>query len=404
MNEILKTCKKYKRSGIATIAKKMGLYPYFHPITSEQGPLVIMENKEIIMLGSNNYLGMTGNTQVKTKAIQAMQEFGVGTTGSRLLNGTFALHDSLEKRLAHFLGKEDCVIFSTGMQANLGTISALLLCFDNSVVVSDELNHASIIDGITLSKIPNNRKVIFKHNDTKDLEQKLQQVPKGKGLIITEGVFSMEGDVPPLDSIVRLAKQYDAMIYLDDAHGVGVLGPEGRGVAAEFGLTKEIDVLMGTFSKSFASCGGYIAANKAICNWVRHHARSFIFSASMPPASCATVHAVLDLIEHDNSYRTQLLHVADQMRKGLRTLGFEIGLSTTPIIPIIIGDEIKTFQFYKKLFAHMPRGIFTNPIRAPAVPKGQELLRTSYMASMTDELVNDALSIFETVGKKMKFI
>lgn len=404
MNQIMKTCKKYKRSGIATIAKKMGLYPYFHPITSEQGPLVKMEGKEIIMLGSNNYLGMTGNKIVKEKAIQAMQEFGVGTTGSRLLNGTFALHDSLEKRLANFLGKPDCVIFSTGMQANLGAISSLFLCIDDAVLVSDELNHASIIDGVTLAKLPKDRKVIFAHNDANDLAEKIKCVPKGKGLIITEGVFSMEGDVPPLDKIVDIAKEYDAMVYLDDAHGIGVLGPEGRGAAAEFGVTKDIDVLMGTFSKSFASSGGYIAADKAICNWVRHHARAFIFSASMPPANCATVHAVLDLIEHDNSYRNNLLHIADLMRKGLKELGFEIGFSSTPIIPIIIGDEMKTFKFYKKLFHHSPRGIFTNPVRAPAVPPGRELLRTSYMASMTEDLVDDALGIFEIVGKKMKFI
>ena len=404
MNEIMKTCKKYKRSGIATIAKKMGLYPYFHPITSEQGPLVQMQGKDIIMLGSNNYLGMTGNEQVKAKAIEAMQEFGVGTTGSRLLNGTFALHDSLEQRLAKFLEKQDCVIFSTGMQANLGTISSLLLSIDDAVVISDELNHASIIDGITLAKLPKDRKVIFSHNDADDLKQKLKKVPKGKGIIITEGVFSMEGDVPPLDKISHLAKQYDAMLYVDDAHGIGVLGPEGRGAAAKFNVTKDVDILMGTFSKSFASSGGYIAADKAICNWVRHHARAFIFSASMPPANCATVHAVLDLIENDNSYRKNLLCVADKMRKGLDDLGFEIGLSTTPIIPIIIGDEMKAFKFYKKLFNHKPKGIFTNPVRAPAVPKGRELMRTSYMATMTEDLIDDALSIFEIIGKKMKFI
>ena len=203
MNQIMKTCKKYKRSGIATIAKKMGLYPYFHPIESEQGPLVNMDGNEIIMLGSNNYLGMTGNPHVKEKSLQAMKEFGVGTTGSRLLNGTFALHASLEERLAKFLGKEDCVIYSTGMQANLGTISSLLLSIDDAYVISDELNHASIIDGITLSKLPKERKIIFKHNDAEDLAQKLEKVPKGKGIIITEGVFSMEGDVPPLQKISK---------------------------------------------------------------------------------------------------------------------------------------------------------------------------------------------------------
>lgn len=404
VNEIIKTCKKYKRSGIATIAKKMGLYPYFHPISSEQGPVVEMDGKKIIMLGSNNYLGMTGNDYVKSKAIQAMQTYGVGTTGSRLLNGTFLLHTSLEKRLASFLGKQDCVIFSTGMQANLGAISSLLLSTKDSVVISDEFNHASIIDAITLSKLSKRRKLIFRHNDMHSLEEKLQHVPIGNGLIITEGVFSMEGDVPPLDEVVSLAKKYTAMLYVDDAHGIGVLGPNGKGVAAQYEVTNDVDILMGTFSKSFASSGGYVAASKAVCNWIRHHARSFIFSASMPPANCATVHAILDLIEKNNSYKENVTKIADKMRNGLNDLGFQIGNSSTPIIPIIIGDEIKTFKFYKKLFNQKPEGIFTNPVRSPAVPKGRELLRTSYMATMTNNQVNNALSIFESVGKKMKMI
>ena len=237
-----------------------------------------------------------------------------------------------------------------------------------------------------------------------DLEEKISQVPKKKSIIITEGIFSMEGDIPPLDKIVKIAKEYEALIYLDDAHGVGVLGPEGRGAAAHFNVTKDIDILMGTFSKSFASCGGYLAANKEICNWVRHHARAFIFSASMPPANCATVLAVLDLIENDNSYRNKVLRIADYMRHGLYDLGFEIGQSTTPVIPIIIGDDIRAFRCYKKLFYHKPRGVFTNPIRAPAVPQGRELLRTSYMASMNEEMIDEALAIFKVIGKKMKLI
>lgn len=404
MNVIQKKCKKYERSGLATVAKRVGLYPYFKQISSEQGPIVRMEDREIIMLGSNNYLGMTGNPIVKEKALEAMKQYGVGTTGSRLLNGTFQLHVELEKRLAAFLGKEDCVAFSTGMQANLGAISSLLLPVDDDYVLSDELNHASIIDALTLSKIDREKKIIYKHNDMDDLQEKIKQIPKGKALIITEGVFSMEGDIPPLDKIVSIAKKHKAMIYLDDAHGLGVLGPEGRGAAAHFDVTKDVDVLMGTFSKSFASCGGYIASNKAICNWVRHHARSFIFSASMPPANCATVLAVLDLIEQDNSYRKNVLQLSDRMRKGLIEAGFEIGNSTTPVIPIFIGDDILAFRVYKKLFRNKPRGIFTNPIRPPAVPHGRELLRTSYMATMTEEIIDEALEILTTVGKKMKII
>jgi 8-amino-7-oxononanoate synthase len=404
MNVIQKKCKKYERSGLATVAKRVGLYPYFKQISSEQGPIVRMEDREIIMLGSNNYLGMTGNPIVKEKALEAMKQYGVGTTGSRLLNGTFQLHVELEKRLAAFLGKEDCVAFSTGMQANLGAISSLLSPVDDDYVLSDELNHASIIDALTLSKIDREKKIIYKHNDMDDLQEKIKQIPKGKALIITEGVFSMEGDIPPLDKIVSIAKKHKAMIYLDDAHGLGVLGPEGRGAAAHFDVTKDVDVLMGTFSKSFASCGGYIASNKAICNWVRHHARSFIFSASMPPANCATVLAVLDLIEQDNSYRKNVLQLSDRMRKGLIEAGFEIGNSTTPVIPIFIGDDILAFRVYKKLFRNKPRGIFTNPIRPPAVPHGRELLRTSYMATMTEEIIDEALEILTTVGKKMKII
>jgi len=404
MNVIQKKCKKYERSGLATVAKRVGLYPYFKQISSEQGPIVRMEDREIIMLGSNNYLGMTGNPIVKEKALEAMKQYGVGTTGSRLLNGTFQLHVELEKRLAAFLGKEDCVAFSTGMQANLGAISSLLSPANDEYVLSDELNHASIIDALTLSKIGHEKKIIYKHNDLDDLQGKIDQIPKGKALIITEGVFSMEGDIPPLDKIVSIAKKHKAMIYLDDAHGVGVLGPEGRGAAAHFDVTKDVDILMGTFSKSFASSGGYIASSKTICNWVRHHARSFIFSASMPPANCATVLAVLDLIEQDNSYRKNVLQLSDRMRKGLIEAGFEIGNSTTPVIPIFIGDDILAFRVYKKLFRNKPRGIFTNPIRPPAVPHGRELLRTSYMATMTEEIIDEALEILTTVGKKMKII
>jgi len=404
MNSIEKKCRKYKRSGIATIAKRAGLYPYFKQITSEQGPIVKMADKEIIMLGSNNYLGMTGNPVVKQKALEALEEFGVGTTGSRLLNGTFQLHNELEQRLASFLGKEDCVVFSTGMQANLGGISCLLSPTEENYVLSDSLNHASIIDALALSKIERHQKLIFDHNNMDDLEEKLSSIQKKKSMIITEGVFSMEGDIPPLDTMVKIAKKHESLIYLDDAHGVGVLGPEGRGAAAHYHLTKDVDILMGTFSKSFASCGGYIAANNSICNYIRHHARSFIFSASIPPANCATVLAVLDLIEHDNSYRLKVLGLADRMRKGLMDLGFEIGNSTTPVIPVVVGDDIKAFRFYKKLFNHKPRGLFTNPIRAPAVPHGRELLRTSYMASMTEEMIDEAIEIFSVVGKKMKII
>jgi 8-amino-7-oxononanoate synthase len=403
MNAIINKCEEYRKSGLPTIAKQLGLYPYFNPIYSEQGPIVKMSDKEIIMLGSNNYLGMSGNIKVKEAAIKIIKELGVGTTGSRLLNGTFHIHEELEKKLASFVGKEDCVVFSTGMQANLGALSSLISQSDE-FVLSDELNHASIIDGLSLSKMKRENKIIYKHNDIQDLQSKIKKIPKGKAMIITEGIFSMEGDIPPLKEIVEIAEQNDATIFLDDAHSIGVLGPNGRGTAAHFKLSEKIDMIMGTFSKSFASCGGYIASSEAVCNWLRHNARAFIFSASIPPANCASVLAVLDLISNDNSYRKNVLRLAEKMRKGLIESGFEIGNSTTPIIPIIIRDEIQTYQFYNQLFNKNPRGIFTNPIRAPAVPEGKELLRTSYMASMTDEIIEESIDILTEVGKDLNII
>lgn len=289
------------------------------------------------------------------------------------------------------------------MQANLGAISSLLSPKDEWVL-SDELNHASIIDGITLSRISREKKIIYKHNDMEDLRRKIRGVPSGKAMILTEGIFSMEGDISPLDEIVEIAEEYDAIIYLDDAHSVGVLGPNGRGTAAHFNLTNKVDIIMGTFSKSLASTGGFIAGSKALCNWLRHNARSFIFSASPPPANCATVLAVLDIIEKDDSYQKNLLNISNRMREGLIEAGFEIGNSTTPVIPIIIGREILTFKFYKKLFNNTPKGVFTNPVRAPAVPEGKELLRTSYMATMNNDIIDEALEIVTRIGKKMKII
>jgi 8-amino-7-oxononanoate synthase len=402
-NVINKKCKKYQRFGLPTIAKTFGFYPYFNIIYSEQEPIVNMEEREVIMLGSNNYLGMTSNSIVKKAATDAIDKYGSGTTGSRLLNGTFHIHVELEKRLAKFLGKEDCVVFSTGMQANLGALSSLLSEKDE-YVISDELNHASIIDGVRLSKTQKNTKIIYNHNDMDDLRKAIKKVPKGKAMIVTEGIFSMEGDICPLDEIVEIAEENNAFIFLDDAHSIGVLGPNGRGTAAHFNLTNKVDVIMGTFSKSFASCGGYIAASKEICNWIRHTSRPFIFSASLPPANCATVLAVLDIIEKDGSHSEKVLNLAMRMKKGLTDNGFNIGNSQTPIIPIIIGKQMLTFKLFKKLFFKKPRGIFTNPIRPPAVPKGRELIRTSYMASMNNDIIDEGIEIFTELGKKLKII
>lgn len=402
MDSFNKKCRKYQRFGLPTIAKTFGFYPYFNVINSEQEPIVRMDDKEIIMLGSNNYLGMTANSIVKKSAIDAIEKYGSGTTGSRLLNGTFQIHKELEIRLAKFLGKEDCVIFSTGMQANIGTLSSLIGEKDQWVL-SDELNHASIIDGIVLSRMTKGNKAIYGHNNMDELRGIIKKIPKGKAMIVTEGVFSMEGDICPLDEIVEIADENDAFIFLDDAHSVGVLG-NGRGTASHFNLTEKVDIIMGTFSKSFASCGGYIASSKAICNWLRHNSRAFIFSASISPANCATVLAVLDILENDDSYSKRVLDLAERMRKGLKDANFDIGNSLTPIIPIVIGKEMLTYKFFKKLFYYKPKGIFTNPIRSPAVSKGRELLRTSYMATMNNDIIDESLDIITQVGKKLKIV
>jgi len=403
MAQFYKKCDKYLRFGEPTLAKKTGIYPYFHKITGEQNPIVQMDENQVIMLGSNNYLGMSTNLEVKKAAQKAIEDYGVGSTGSRLLNGTMEIHVELEERLAKFFGTEDCVVFSTGMQANLGSISAVLSEKDEWVI-SDQQNHASIIDGIKLGKMERSNKKIYAHNDMEDLERCLKEVPKGKGLIVTDGVFSMEGDIVKLDELVDLAEDYDAGIYLDDAHSVGVIGPHGRGTAAHFDLVDKVGITMGTFSKSFATIGGYIAANEAICNWIRHKARSFIFSASPPPANCATVLAVLDIIEKDESLRLNVLDVAHKMRQALSSIGYNVGDSSTAIIPLIVGEDRKTLKFFKGLFNCKPMGIFSNPVVYPATPKGRALMRTSYIATMTEAIVDDAIQIFEDVGKKMKVI
>ncbi|MCE7743450.1 MAG: pyridoxal phosphate-dependent aminotransferase family protein [Candidatus Heimdallarchaeota archaeon] len=403
MTQFYKKCDKYLRMGEATLLKKTGLYPYFHQITGEQNPVVQMDDNKVIMLGSNNYLGMTSHPKVKEAAQQAIEEFGVGTTGSRLLNGTMNIHVELEERLAKFFGTEDCLVFSTGMQANLGAISAMLSEKDEWVL-SDQQNHASIIDGIKLGRMDRSNKKIYNHNDMEDLERCLQEIPKDKGLIVTDGVFSMEGDIVKLDELADLAEDYGAGIYIDDAHAVGVIGPYGRGTAAHFDLVDKVGITMGTFSKSFATIGGYIAGSKAVCNWLKHKARSFIFSASPPPANCATVLAILDIIEKDETLRKNVLSVAHKMREELIDIGYNVGDSSSAIIPLIVGERRRTMKFFKELFNHKPIGIFSNPVVYPATPKGRALMRTSYIATMTDETVNDAIHIFEDVGKKMKIL
>jgi len=348
------------------------------------------------MCGSNNYLGLTTHPKVKKAAKDAIERYGTSCTGSRLLNGTLALHEKLEKELAEFVSKESSLVFSTGMQVNLGTISALTGRSD--VLILDKDDHASIVDGARLGYGKIER---FRHNDIDHLERVLQSIPENLGkLIVVDGVFSMGGDLADLPAIIPLAKKYSARIMVDDAHGMGVTG-KGRGTAAQFGLGEEVDLIMSTFSKSFASLGGFIAGDEDIIHFIKHTARSLIFSASIPAANTAAALAALDIIRKEPERVDRVNAIAKRMRKGLKRMGFNVGESVTPIVPVIIGDDNKTFQTWKGLFE---KGVFVNPVISPAVSQGMQLLRTSYMATQTDEQIDKVLEIFLDVGKTLEII
>jgi 8-amino-7-oxononanoate synthase len=354
----------------------------------------------MIMIGSNNYLGLTTHPKVKEAAIEAVKKYGSGCTGSRFLNGTLDIHEELEHRLAKFVRKEKCLLFSTGFQTNLGTISTLV--GKDDLILCDRMNHASIIDGTRLAF---GQTIKFKHNDMEDLERVLNSADVeeagGSVLVITEGVFSMEGDLGALPQIVRLKKKYGFRILLDDAHGIGYMGPNGRGAAEHFGVEKETDLIMGTFSKSFASLGGLIAGGGEVIDFLKHNARALIFSASMPPSAVATVLAALDIMEKEPQHRERLWRNARKMQAAYRDLGFNIGRTESPIIPIIIGDFEKTLIFWKELFE---AGVFVNPIISPAVPPDMCLLRTSYMATHTDDELDQVIDIMGKIGKKLSVI
>ena len=375
--------------------KATGFYPYFLPLEDTEGTEVTIEGHKLLMLGSNNYLGLTTDLRVRQAAIDAVKEYGTSCTGSRFLNGTLALHLELEERLARFVGKEAALVFSTGMQVNLGVISSLVGKGD--FVITDKDDHASIVDGARLSF---GKMLRFRHNDMAQLERTLSKVADDGKLVVVDGLYSMGGDIAPLPEIVPLVKKYNARLMVDDAHAIGVLG-RGRGTAAHFDLTDQVDLIMGTFSKSFASLGGFIAGDADVVHYIQHHARSLIFSASIP-AHCATpVLAAIDIIEQEPERVDHLWKITEQMRNGLQSLGFNTGNSQTPVIPVLIGPDDLTFQSWKALF---DAGIYTNPVISPAVPAGQALLRTSYMATHTEEQIDHALSVFETVGKKMGLI
>jgi len=376
--------------------KEKGYYFYFRTLESPQDSEVIIQGRRVIMIGSNNYLGLTNHPKVKEAAIKAIEKYGSGCAGSRFLNGNLEIHEELETKLARFFRKEAALVFATGYQTNLGTISALI--GRNDIAILDKYNHASIIDGCRLSFGQVKK---YRHNDMKDLEKILESNKEKGKLIIVDGVFSMEGDIADLPSIVKLAKTYGARVMVDDAHGIGVLGPGGRGTAEHFGLENEVDLIMGTYSKSLAAIGGFVVGSKDVINYIKHTGRSMIFSASLPPALVASVSAALDIIDEQPELREKLWKNTHKMLKGYKELGFDTGLSETPIIPIIVGDSMKVFEMCKLLFE---QGVFVNPIVSPATPPKRELLRTSYMATHREDQLDRVLEAFAKVGKKMGLI
>ena len=380
--------------------RDMGIYPYFHPLQSAPGNEVVVDGKKCIMVGSNNYLGLVNHPKVKEAAASAALKYGSGCTGSRFLNGTLDLHIELEYRLAKFMKREAALIFSTGFQTNLGTISSLV--GKNDAVIIDRQVHACIVDGTRLSY---GKIYKFAHNDMNDFERVVTNIrnnnQRGGLMVVVDGVFSMEGDIVDLPQLVEVAQRYGVRVMVDDAHAVGVLGETGAGTAEHFGLIDKVDITMGTFSKSFASLGGFIVAEKEVIEWVKHTARTLIFSASIPPANAASVLAALDIIESEPERRENLWTNAHRIQKEFRELGFNIGKTETPVISIVVGDDFEVFTFWKALFDN---GVFANPVISPAVPPGQAMIRTSYTATHTEEQLDRVVEVVAKVGREKGLI
>jgi len=390
--DLFKKCYAYDA---AKKAREQGYYPYFHVLNTKQDTVVEMEGKRMIMIGSNNYLGLASHPEVIEAAINATKEYGTGVSGSRFLNGTLDLHIQFEKELAEFLNKEDATIFSTGFQSNLGIISAIT--GRNDIIFSDKENHASIYDGTRLSYA---EVVRYNHNDMVDLENKLKKADPNKGkLILTDGVFSMSGDIANLPEIVRLAKQFEARVMVDDAHGLGVMGEHGRGTAEHFGLEKEVDIIMGTFSKSLASLGGYVAAERDVVDYIRHNSRPYIFSAAIPASNAAAALTALRILRREPERVKALSDIADYMREGLKKRGLDLRPSKTPIIPIYTYMPMRTMIACNQLFEH---GVYVNPVVPPATPIGECLIRTSYTATHTKEQMDEAIDKIVEVLKGLE--
>jgi 8-amino-7-oxononanoate synthase len=402
--DLFDKCKTFTR---ADDTKAAGYYPYFHAIQESEGPVVQIEGRKVVMAGSNNYLGLTAHPKVKEAAIRAVHKYGTGCSGSRYLTGTLDLHVELEARLAKFMGKEDCLLYSTGFQTAQGIIPTLVE--PGSYVVSDKDNHACIVAGNLIANgagafVDKDAQTVvrYKHNDMKHLETMISKLPMdAPKLIVSDGVFSTSGEILDLPNMVPIAKKYNARILVDDAHAIGVIGKGGRGTASHYGLDDQVDMTMGTFSKTFASLGGFVVGDRSVINYLKHHAPALIFSASPTPASVAAALAALDLLETEPWRIDKLMRNARKMRQGLKEMGYKVGEHDSAVVPVIIGDTDKVLMMWKSLFE---AGVFVNAFIRPGVPPGLEMLRTSYMATHEDEHLDKILSVFCEVGKKFGVI
>jgi 8-amino-7-oxononanoate synthase len=395
--ELFTKCYEFTR---ADEVKALGLYPYFRPIEANEGPVVQIEGRKVIMAGSNNYLGLTSHPKVKEAAIKAVEKYGTGCSGSRYLTGTLDLHIELEEKLAKFFNKEAVLLFSTGYQTAQGIIPTLVQRGD--FVVSDKDNHACIVAGNLMAKGATADFVRYKHNDMDDLERVIQKLPPDSGkLVVSDGVFSTGGEIVELVKLNKIAKKYNARILIDDAHAVGVIGKGGKGTASEFGLENEIDLTMGTFSKTFASLGGFVAGEAKVINYLKHHSPALIFSASPTPASVASALAALEILQAEPERVTRLINNANKMRKGLKEAGFTLIDGRTAIVPVIVGDDNLAFKMWRMLY---DAGLFVNVFISPGVPPGRQMMRTSYMATHEDKHLDQILEIFKVTGKKLGLI
>ncbi len=397
MEDLFKKCYEFTR---ADDIKAMGYYPYFRPIEENEGPVVQIEGKKIVMAGSNNYLGLTAHPKVKEAALEAVRKYGTGCSGSRYLTGTLDLHIELEKRLANFFGTEAVLLYSTGYQTAQGIIPTLVQ--RGEYVVSDKDNHACIVAGQMMARGATAELVRYKHNDMVDLERVLQKIPIEAGkLIISDGVFSTGGEIVDLPKLVELAKKYNGKLLIDDAHSVGVIGKGGRGTASEFNLEKDVDLTMGTFSKTFASLGGFVAGAERVINYLKHHSSALIFSASPTPAAVAAALAALDILEQEPWRVEKLIDNANKVRKELSAAGFKIIDGRTAIVPVIVGDDERAFQMWRRLY---DEGVFVNVFISPGVPQGRQMMRTSYMSTHEDEHLDYIINTFKKVGKEIGLI